>query len=390
MNVFLEDDYFSIVKKYFSFDKDYFNPARIEPSSIAKIESFLPNLNNDTLVQYHNDDTSLGQSSREVFANLISETAGLTYTPNEVTLAPSITSASLLVIEFLKREGIENIWVETPCYYATILQFECLRMDYRLIPTYLESGFSWNTDKIDLKKGKQAIWITHPRISLSMSQTLEKIILLCKLLERDNGFLIVDEATEISTHGLFSAKELLPYRERIIRLKSIFKPFGINGPRIASILHPERYSENLKRWTWTFHGGIDAMSIKILKNLNAFKNDYKMLGEVTTRQITECYNMANRMTKKNESIAIVPYSGGYTAVLILKLFNKKVSIESFLQKREKLILTLEGESVFPTLGASMHFAYDGMHEFLRINYLTNRRKLESLILFLMEYLLEAQ
>lgn len=50
-----------------------------------------------------------------------------------------------------------------------------------------------------------------------------------------------------------------------------------------------------------------------------------------------------------------------------------------------LIQYLESINVFPTLGASMYFAYDGKHEFIRINYLADKLKMINFISNLLSF-----
>ena len=82
---------------------------------------------------------------------------------------------------------------------------------------------------------------------------------------------------------------------------------------------------------------------------------------------------------RGSGIKVVDYQDGYTTALVLPLFDSPVSKDAFYRRRELLFSKLAEKGVAPTFGASMYFAFDGINEFIRFNYLANKVKSESFI-----------
>lgn len=373
---YLADDFFEIRKKYFSTKKTYFAPSSAQENTIPVLSMLSSyNIDKEQLVPYQNDEAGLGLEARRAICGIL-QAEGEVFTPNEVTISPSITSASINVLYFLMSRGINKILLETPCYYATKFQIESFGLDLEMIPTYEKDRFEWN---LDINKMQDtAIWVTQPRISLGLNQSITRLNEICCNLMSKNCFLVVDEATELQVPAIMANRLFNSHRQRIIRLRGLLKPFAINGPRIAFILHGDDIAEELKKFVWISHGGIDRFSVNTILDFSHKSDHYVFMKKCAFEQIFDNARRINQLLH-NHPVKTVTYENGYTSALILPLNRSAMSKIIYLDKREKLINFVERLGVFPTLGPSMYFSYDGKHEFLRINYLTDIVKLSNFV-----------
>lgn len=376
---FLTDDYFEIYNKHFAKNKSYFNPATIahETRNLTQPVSTI-NASTSCILKYHNDDTDSGNEARERLALHYSTSDNQEITSTELTLSPSITSASLIVIQFLRESGIQEVWLESPCYYATYFQLKSFGISVNLIPTYQEDDFVWDIKQLPVNK-KIAVWITQPIISLAINQTESMLLEVCDRLLISDSYLVVDEAAELQVPPLLSRKSFDQYRRLIIRLRSMSKPVGINGVRLCVIHHNYANAKEIKKWTWTFQGGIDAYSMGYILQLTHTESHYKSMLLSTKSQAEECYKRLKNITQDSD-LELPVYENGYTASFSVQLSNTKLSKRIFYKRRLQLIMDLEKMKVFPTLSSSMYFAFDGLHERIRVNYLSNPNKLEELLI----------
>jgi histidinol-phosphate/aromatic aminotransferase/cobyric acid decarboxylase-like protein len=363
--IFRTDDFFALQKKYFSDNKTYLNPATTRDDGINDLnfnELFRSKLREVT--SYHNDSTQSGIEAKKNIINLVNAIDEIKVDLENITLTPSITSSSFITLKALSDLGVKRIWMETPCYYATLFQAKSLGMEIKLIPSYLQNNFQWELPSV----GKNdAVWITQPRISISMNQDDEH---LKKLIDNasNNYYLVVDEATELGLPSKLS-KLSIENNEFVIRLKGVYKPLGINGPRVAYIIHGGKTGSVIKKWVWTFHGGIDAMSIRSIPACIREINDYKMLIGQTKEKASKAFRLIETHLL-GKGFKIIGYENGYTTCLVTKLIDEK-SNNSFDLARIKLITRLKNQGIQPVLGPSMYFAHDGTHEYVRFNLLTD-------------------
>jgi histidinol-phosphate/aromatic aminotransferase/cobyric acid decarboxylase-like protein len=375
---FLWDDYFQIRSKYFSAKRRYFIPSSADANSIRALSELSDQyVANDEMISYQNDEAGMGLEVREAISCVL-KAEGETFSTNEITISPSITSSSINVIHFLLSRGIKKIFLETPCYYATKFQIEAFAIDLHLIPTYRKNFFKWEIHEYNINDS--AIWITQPRISLGMDQELEILLNLCNELHSKNSYLIIDEATELKVPSVLSNPAFVPFRSRIIRLRGLLKPFAINGPRISFALHGEDIAQDFKKFVWISHGGLDRFSVNTALEIGEKAAEYVAMKKRTHEQIFINYKNFRRCILHGQ-IQILPYENGYTSALILPFSNIPLSKKEYASKRNNLIRFIRDNDVFPTLGASMYFAYDGLNEYMRLNYLTN---VDNLSIFLIK------
>lgn len=374
MSYFLEDDFFEVNKKYF--DKilkdrnDYLHPSSFLNTNISTIEK----LNNITIdkkdfVDYHNDSTSNIFEYKKIIQNLFNYWDNIKYTFDEFTLCHSVTIGSIVVLDYLYKNGIRNIIFETPAYYATIIQAKQMNFTIEKIPTYYDNNF---LNTIYKKSSVQKVyWITQPRISLGINQDIKFVENIIEHLT-ENDYLVIDEATELMfpSHLAWTSK----YKNKnIIKIRSIFKGMGLNGPRISTIIHPKNMKNDINLSLWIYQGGLDIFSLEMIKK-TCEVNYFKTLLNTSLQQILD----TKKLLKKHllgSNIELSNIQNGYIGTLI---FNYKNTCE-YDKNRKLLLYLLSKHRIVVTLGASMNFAFDRKREYIRLNYYINKEHLVKAI-----------
>lgn len=367
---FIEDDFFEINKKYFDRiikDKNSF----LYPSGFLNTKiSMLDKLNDITIskknyVEYHNDSTSNIRPYKEIIQDIFNQWDKHTYSFDELTICHSVTIGSIVILDFLYKNGIRDIVFETPTYYATLIQAEQMNFNIIKVPSYYNDNFlnSLNSQKSNTPK---AYWITQPRISLGTNQDINYIINLIEGL-RDQDYLIIDEATEIMfpSHLSFTTK----YKNKnIIKIRSLFKGMGLNGPRISTIIHPIHIKNELNLSLWIYQGGLDIFSLEFLKKISNI-DYFKTILSTSLTQVLE----TKKILKKNligSNIELSNIQNGYIGTLIFRYKNN-----NYFKNRKLLLNLLSNNRTVVTLGSSMNFALDKEREFIRLNYYINKEEL---------------
>lgn len=367
-----EDDFLDLQRKFCSTGRTYFNPAHAVEDEVNDCQIFLET-DTRSYKSYNNDSTGSGIKAREKIKNILFYCDNIEINLSNITITPSITTSSLLVMKALKELGVSRIWLETPCYYATIFQAKSLDIKVDFIPTFKDMDFEWKIP--DAKKG-DVVWLTQPRISLCKNQSKSRLQKLVSASREEGFYIVLDEATELELPSL--ASEIISNQmDNVIRLKGIYKPLCINGPRISYILHGPAFGDELKKWIWTFFGGIDNYSINSLPSNEEEIVIYASLLKGTHERVRRNFDLlSTSILGSRYSLPI--YENGYTTC-ISTILSAKGIIKEFEAERSLLIKDLMNQQIFPTLGASMYFAYDAKHEFIRINLLTDVLKLSKLL-----------
>lgn len=374
---FRADDYFDVIERHFSDGGNYFRPASadndlvIVPKTLAQSGIVARDL-----ASYNNDDAGLGPNARLALVDVLRGLGETGQSMEGITLAPSITSASLNVIFWLISQGFRHVSLETPCYYGTLFQLRQVGLRVSLLPTYFEENYSIPPSARE--SPGTVYWMTQPRISLAIDQEIETLLDICRSLERNRSLLVMDEATELKRLALLSRPEFDPYRPFIIRLRSLFKPLAINGQRLAYIQHSDAISGSLKRLVWISHGGLGRHSIETVFWVQRNIKEYLGLREIV---LSQCRAQAKSIATAllASSVAMPKYENGYTTSLSfpLAVLSGKGGPLAQPRARERLLEILKSLRVLPTLGASMYFANRDDREQIRLNLLAKREPLLS-------------
>ena len=284
------------------------------------------------------------------------------FTEKHITLCSSATTGSLAILNYLKTmQGIETIAFETPSYFASVRQAELLGFNVHLLPTFYENSFHASLEQIKCLPGKKALWITQPRYGLGSNNCIGYLEAQLNCLSSSDR-LIIDEATEqIEPSPL---RRVSPINDqRIMKIRNPFKSIGVNGPRIAVLIHSSKATDALRLCREQVQGSIDVFSLRFASQIFADPNRYFGLLRATNKFVIDSYNSL-AVRALGSTLTVLPFENGYIGSVAIDI---QKSEDSYTQKREKL-LAYCGENRMPViLGANMRFAIDPEREYVRIN-----------------------
>ena len=287
-NILFESDNFDeILEKYFS-DFSIYDMLDSDVSYWHNVSSKALNvLPINKQSQFYKSDyqKGLGESKEKILFGLSKwENYNISY--NECTLCTSATMASLISLVFLKRKGIKKIIFETPSYFASIIQAQLLDFEVILVPTYFQNNYKFDLPiKYLNDKTAKAIWLSQPRFALGKNQSVNEIINLYSQLKKDD-FLVIDEANEHLFPSIINEINPTTY-SKIIKFRSLFKPLGLNGPRISCIFHNSLYRGMFE----------DAMDISKHSVNHVFLSPTSIINFTSKKQ---SYDDTRRSSRDNE------------------------------------------------------------------------------------------
>ncbi len=342
------------------------------------------------LVDYANNDTRVGRRARQQIVEIIGrERVFGNIDIHNITLAPSITSASMNVLLTLSQLGVTSIGLATPCYYATKFQIERIGLQPVLLPTYTRQDFNLASSN-DLSVF-DVLWITHPIISLTKDFAFDQF---SAWLEQNQGhkrkIIVIDEAVDCKQPHVMNVEDFFKNDIEIIRLRSFFKQFCINGQRLSYIVSSKSLAEILSHETWVAHGGVDQFSLSTLKWVLDNPDKYDNLsGLMLTNCARECRALQNMLAGTN--IRIPDYQNGYITSLEIDMRAwKSYQNAGHAAARKELIDYLLNINVLPTLAPSMYFAHDDGIERLRLGFLGSTMLREKMLLKMVDHFSELE
>lgn len=367
---FLPDDFERISNKYFkklratgnvSADPSYWFD---QSSNVTKV------FGAENLQRYVSDFYSGLKQYKNRIIKLIENWDNNEFGYDSITLCSSVTSGSLVILSSLKELGVEEIFFETPAYFASINQAEKLGFKVTLIPTYSENEYKIDPGYfIDGKSKKYALWVTQPRFALGVNQCKDDIEAILNLIGPDN-YLVVDEATDqyFPTHlNEFNCNK----HNNLIKVRSFFKGMGINGPRIAFILHSEELRSLFEFEIEKMQGSIDYFSLNFLYDLSADIKKFKTMLKVANDQVVENYETIEKISV-GSLVKPSPLVNGYIGSVSIDLSHLNMK---HLKSRETFLKYCHANQLPVIVGASMRFAVEEKREFVRLNYFNKPKDL---------------
>jgi histidinol-phosphate/aromatic aminotransferase/cobyric acid decarboxylase-like protein len=364
-SLFQEDDYDELY--------DYFLPLRnnayidADPSgwtdTYAVAADLLPTFQIANLAQYRIDEgRSLGPAKEKLVA-LLREWEQHEIEMNNVTLCHSVSEASLMAIIFLKNKGISTIIFESPAYGVSIKQASYVGLATRLCPTYASDDYEMHLDAMNLSATTPiALWLTQPRMSLGYDQPTSFVNSALEALS-SKDFLVIDEATEqrFPSHlrDLWNRVD----RPNVLRLRGFLKGVGLNGLRLAFILHDAKFRSDLEAAQELIGASLDSFSLQVAVAI-AETGRLKVLLETANRQTTSLRAKADKIAFGTE-VRMSHLVNGYIGSAMLDLRSIPGNHE---KKRERLLSFCFERRMPVLLGATMRFAFDSGWERVRINY----------------------
>ena len=350
--------------------------ARTEPGAPLPVT---PDPPSDLLGHYAIDNRRLIASEKEPLLAMLSAWDRSSYAYEEATLAPSISTASLAILFLLRSAGVREVMFETPAYYATIEQGESIGLACRRVPTWHDLGYQWRCfDFRPAIKAPVAVWLTQPRYALGLDQDVDAIASLESVL-RPGDFIVVDETCDQGwPTRLHSIRETASGLD-LIRIRGITKPIGLNGFRLAVILHRMRWRAPLQELQWLVGAALDRYSLQAAAAWSAPPNLFQaMLASARGRVAA----VRRRLGALAGPIELSPMENGYLGVAEL---NWGASGASRHAMRKALLDHCRERRMPVTLGAAMLFALEPDRERIRLNYFMPQKELEDAVLAIRDF-----
>ena len=335
-------------------------------SEAAKIE--LPPSRHLPLGRYYMDEGDALGDIRANLHRLLEMWEGTTLEPTCFTACPSVGIASLLTMAVLRRKGVRRILFETPCYFAAILQAEWLGFEVVLIPTYRRDDYRRPSRYEQSIRTKPSVWwLTHPRVTLGFDQEIETTRMLVEKLN-SHDYVVIDEALDQSFPSQFGRFHQTDFKHKVIRLKGFGKPLGLNGYRLAFILHAAEHRPDMVDCLETFAGGIDAHSLEAACAVAQDSKYLRTMMHVANQQVVTLRAAAEKMTR-NSAVAINPLVNGYLGSAIVDLSGLGRDQAA---RRHRFLSKCKQHGMPVIISPSMHFASDPPNEAVRLNFFSRR------------------
>lgn len=367
---FCEDDFFDIAQRVKGRVED---PLSLVVSDPAKVQ--IPDFDfsykdaRPKMAEYNHNDAGKGPELRALIASILSvvDAFGKVDADN-ITLAPSLTSASLNVLFALSLLRVKMIAIGTPCYYATRLQMDRLGFTANLIPTFEHEGFRLDPGRIPFDCN--TLWVTHPIISLTKDFKFDD---LQQWLRHQDAarprYIIIDEAADCKSPARLDIEGLSSKGIEIIRMRSFFKQVNINGQRLAFLVSSKKISQHLAKEAWLSHGGLDRFSMGTVDWVADNQSGY---DELKSKMLERCSLEHATLARfiRGSDVSLPVYENGYITSLRIDMREwPEFQSGGHELARERLIEALITSQILPTLAPSMYFAYEPGIERLRLGYL---------------------
>jgi histidinol-phosphate/aromatic aminotransferase/cobyric acid decarboxylase-like protein len=360
------NDFDEIYAAYFE-DLIAADAIRADPSGWARTETNveIPAISpvpREELAHYVTDNRRLIGPEKEVLVGLLSGWDRRGYGFDEVTLTPSISTASLAVLFLLRAEGVKTVVFETPGYYATMDQADALGLRIVLVPTRHDSGYRWTPASfISRMNGTSALWLTQPRYALGFDQAVPGVVELLDAL-KPTDFLVVDETADQAWPTALSAIEAGVRNSNLIKIRGYMKPLGLNALRLAFVLHSAKWRPQFQELQWLVGAALDryslASAVQMAQDPELFRS---MLSAARTRVIS----LRRRLLAFSAGMpmAVSTMENGYLGTLRLDWGgiddgSRRMALLEFCRDRKMPV----------TLGAAMRFARDSFREHVRLNF----------------------
>jgi len=369
---FEPDEYTAINKRYFA-DIHGAGCVQLDPSGWVQTLSdaagmvLLPERKLPLSRYYMDEGNALGEA-RSSLQDLLSAWEGIAMDPMRFTACPSVGVASLLTMAVLRRKGVGRIIFETPCYFAAILQAEWLGLEPVLVPSYRRDGYRPLAGfAIPRIKQRSAWWLTHPRVTLGFNQKPENVRALTRGLAAGD-YVVIDEALDQSFPSELGRLHATESEQRLIRLKGFGKPLGLNGYRLAFILHPAALRADMVDCLETFAGAIDAHSLEAACAVAAEPHHLSRMMQVANHQVLALRVAADKVVA-GSAVAVNPLVNGYLGSAVVNLQSLGADQQS---RRHRFLLGCQKRGMPVIIGPSMHFASDPPSEAVRLNFFSTR------------------
>jgi len=324
------------------------------------------------LTRYCSDEEWNIKEVKENYVEFASQWDENSYSYDNLTLCNSVTSAIAIVLATLKRKGVKSVFFETPLYFAAFCQAKIFGLRTVLLPTYIENDFQ--LDRFETKLSKRAepfaFWISQPRTYLGVNQELDHLQSIINLIAH-KSYLIVDEAMEQEWPSRM--RSVSPTQLNVIKLRSITKGIGLNGLRMAYILHPRSIRPEIVSSMENFQGGLDSQSVRLTSALITNETLFRRLLRSSRDLICDLSRLA-RAEILGTGMILSKIQNGYIGSVALP---RPASLKTISVWRNRLLSHCVKNRCPVILGSSMYFAVDKNFEFVRLTYFNGANHLRN-------------
>jgi len=380
---FRRDDFDEVNERYFAALRSGSEPFT-DPSgwieTYSEAAALLPEIviPSADLGRYYLDEGDTLGATKDKILSLVSAWENRIIVSRELTLCHSVSAGTFLILVVLRRRGVRTIVFETPGYAVTMNQAEYLGFSTVLIPSYRADNFQTTiVDRVPRSR-PCAVWITQPRMSLGINQRVDEVKQIVNNLGAE-GYLIVDEATEQEFPSLLRAAEIGSH-PNLIRIRGITKSMGLNGLRLAFILHDASARDDFESGQEVVGGSLDLFSLRAAALLAGDIPRFQMMLAAARHQTTFLRARAAKLAA-GSPIAISPLVNGYMGSAWIT-FPEPSRYEEY---RARLLAFCQERRTAVILAASMRFAFDPSFEAVRINYFSRERHVLDGVKTLVEF-----
>lgn len=311
--------------------------------------------------RYYVDHSTCLSAAKASLLKIINRWEQTSIEEQHVTLTPSVSIASNIVLYSLKQRGINEIIFETPVYFATVEQAKMMGFKVKRIPTFFDSKFSIKWEEIIKNKKPIIYWISQPRSFLGFDQNISSVnYIINNLGERD--YIVIDEANEQKFPSHLSE---VNRHINLIRIRSFFKPVGLNGIRLSFILHDESLRSEFQFGHWIFGGALDASALNYALAIIETDGAYESLLRNANFRSVSMFESTKKLINE-KLISANNLMNGYIGTIILHKNNRQCA-----DFRNSLIKFFYNNNVPLTIGPTMTFAESNKYEVVRINYFSS-------------------
>jgi histidinol-phosphate/aromatic aminotransferase/cobyric acid decarboxylase-like protein len=373
-----ESDYDKILDKYYD-DFLYKYPPRTDfsgweysPLGLDDIPLPSPPCRGE-LKRYYADSGSRLSEFKYRIARFLAEMGCKSINVRNFMLLPSTTTAITIMLSFLKEKGVTRMAVEAPAYYAVLVSAKRLGLQCDLLePLEVEEGiFSTDVEACEkfLSEDGTCLWLHQPRYSIGQDMDSSSLLAFAAPLVGIR-FIIVDEANDDSLPNRINVLDGLP---NIFRLRNLSKPFGMNGIRLALVIHPEPHKERLSEIMWSVGGALDWYSLAFGELLASKPGVYSGLLKQTRDQLDGQRRILAAALSGSHAY-VLPSTTGFLACIRLQ-WAHVAGTEG--EKRRKLIDHFSENHVPAMLGSHIYIPKRIGFEHVRVNLFNTPEALQK-------------
>ncbi|MCL4518595.1 MAG: aminotransferase class I/II-fold pyridoxal phosphate-dependent enzyme [Thaumarchaeota archaeon] len=368
MSRFLPDDYEELNRKFFGSIRSAGKYAA-DPSgwthTVLDAEHWLPDelRHINGTKQYFIDEDKELLFFKEPFIEFASQWDDTSYSLDNITLCNSVTVGMATVLSTLKRQGIKTVFFETPVYFAAVCQAKTFGLKVKLVPSYLNDSFIPISYAPSLRGDQHpvAVWVSQPLSYIGTNQEADRLRRILRSLPR-GSYMIIDEATEQLWPSVL--RSLTIRHKNIIKIRSLTKGIGLNGLRMAYIIHNASLRPEIVSSLENFQGGMDVQSITVSKFLVENAPLFSHMLMSARQQVQSLKRRADAEVLGTPMI-LTDIQNGYLGSVALR---RPTSLKRRTSWRMKIIEHCVRSDCPVILGSTMYFAVDPNLEFIRLTY----------------------